>query len=108
MADRVRRIGENEVLFRHVNEQMRALDDKLPATGVDTHPFVCECGNIECGEKIMLNVGEYERIHEDPAQFVAVPGHEMPAVEDVVEQHEDYIVLRKHPGTPERIAVENA
>jgi hypothetical protein len=32
----------------------------------------------------------------------------MPAVEDVVEQHEDYIVLRKHPGTPERIAVENA
>jgi hypothetical protein len=37
-----------------------------------------------------------------------VPGHEMPDVEDVVEQHEDYIVLRKHPGRPERIAVENA
>lgn len=108
MPERVRRIGENEVLFRRVNEQMRALDDKLPAPGVDTHPFVCECGHIDCAEKIMLTVGEYERIHADPAQFVAVPCHEMPDVEDVVEQHEDYIVLRKHPGLPERIAVENS
>jgi hypothetical protein len=108
MDRRARLIGENEILFREVNAQMRSLDEKLPETGVDTHPFLCECGDVECHERIKLTIEEYERIHADPARFVAMPGHEKPEVEDVVEEHDGYIVLQKHPGGPAELAAEHA
>lgn len=35
-------------------------------------------------------------MRSDPTHFVIVPGHEIPGVEDVVELHERYHVVRKH------------
>jgi hypothetical protein len=105
---RARRIGENEILFRHVNGQMRELDRKLAATTGDPYEFLCECGDDECAERIELTVDEYERIHADPAQFVVLDGHEKPSVEEVVEQHGGYTVVRKNEGGPAELATEDA
>jgi hypothetical protein len=109
MDSRARRIGENEVLFREVNSQMRSLDEKLSAvTTGETYDFVCECGSVGCDQRIALTIADYERIHADPAQFVVVPGHEEPSVEDVVEHDEGYAVVRKKEGGPAELAAEHA
>jgi hypothetical protein len=55
-----------------------------------------------------LTIDDYERIHGDPTQFVVVPGHEEPSVEDVVEQDEEYAVVRKKEGGPAELAAEHA
>jgi hypothetical protein len=104
MDSRARRIGENEVLFRHVNAQILALDEKLDSVTGEPHDFLCECGRIDCSERIPLTLGEYERIHADSAQFAIVDGHEEPSVEDVVERHAVYAVVRKREGGPAELA----
>jgi hypothetical protein len=105
---RAERIGENEIVFRHVNAQMRSLDEKLSAADGDPYEFLCECGNEDCAERISLTLDEYERIHADPTQFVLVPGHEKPSVEHVVEDRSTYYVIRKDPGGPAELAAGHA
>jgi hypothetical protein len=105
--ERARRAGENEALFRHVNEQIRELDRKLAVDAGETYEFVCECGNNECVDRIELSIGEYERIHADPARFAVIDGHEDTSVESIVERHQGYSVVRKHPGGPAELAAEH-
>lgn len=106
MDSRERRIGENEVLFRHVNARIRELDEKFDVPGGDTYEFLCECGNTGCAARIALALGEYERIHADPARFAIVPGHEEPDVEDVLERHDGYSVIRKREDGPAELAAD--
>jgi hypothetical protein len=103
--DRARKIGENESLFRAVNERIEGLGE---AFGLITESMtvVCECGDDTCIEQIELQVPEYERVRSDPTTFVIVPGHEIPDVEDVVEHHDAYDVVRKHRGAEAEIARE--
>lgn len=105
MSDRERRVGQNEAVFRQVNEQIeginRAFEESAP-----TMEVVCECGNLRCFERIPVDVPAYERVRADSALFIVVPGHEIPDVEDVVERNDGWVVVRKHPGEPERIAAE--
>lgn len=100
---RAERIGENEALFRSVNEQVRRLSDAW-AVRDDTIRIVCECGSTSCVEQIALHPSEYERIRADGALFAVCPGHEAADVEDVVARNDGYWTVRKHPGLPERIA----
>jgi hypothetical protein len=46
------------------------------------------------------NDAEYERIRSAPTHFVVLPGHEIPAVERVVERTGGYVVVKKlgHAG----------
>lgn len=108
MDDRARRLGENEILFREVNAQMRSLDEKLGSTGDEPYAFLCECGNNGCTERIQITVAEYERIHADPARFVVLPGHEKPDIEEVVDDRDGYLVIRKREGGPAELAAEHA
>ena len=97
MGEREDRIARNEALFRTVNERVRELAASVAATAAsETVPFVCECGSAGCAATVQLTIGEYEQVRANPAQFVVVPGHQIPEVEDVVEQHERYDVVRKH------------
>jgi hypothetical protein len=97
------RIGENEALFRSVNEQVRGISDAW-AVRDDTIRVVCECGKASCVEQIQLHSAEYEQVRGDGALFVVRPGHEDGDVEDVVVRTERYWTVRKHPGLPEAIA----
>ena len=105
MDERARRIGENEAIYRAVNEKIEALNESF-GTLAESMTIVCECGNLSCAEQIELEPGTYERVRADPAQFVVVPGHQIPDVEDGLETTGRFAVVRKHPGTPEQVARE--
>jgi hypothetical protein len=105
MDERARKIGENEALYRTVNERIEGLN-KAFGTVTETMTVVCECGDASCAAQIALDVSEYERVRADPTMFIIVPGHEIPDVEDAVETHETYAVVRKHPGDPAELARE--
>jgi hypothetical protein len=95
--ERERRIGLNEAFFRSVNEQIEAITQSV---AVDAHlEIVCECGSADCLARLSVMRSEYERIRGEGTLFIALPGHEIPAVEDVVERADGYVVLRKRPGT---------
>jgi hypothetical protein len=91
MSLRKDRIARNEALFREVNERVR---DLVPSEG--GIEFICECGSEECIERVTLTREEYERVRSDPVEFFVKPGHEMFDVEEVVESHDHYLLVRKH------------
>ena len=103
-GERARRVGENEALFRTVNEQVRDLNQTFLVEG--TLRIVCECGEQSCIDQIELVPGEYEAVRSDSALFAVKPGHEVEDVETVVERKDGYWVVRKAPGAPQRIARE--
>lgn len=94
----------NEALFRDMNERV---EERVRTEERDDEPFaiVCECGDIDCLERIRLTAAEYDATHAHPAQFVVVEGHVAPDVEDVVARNERYVVVRKR-GRAGEIAAE--
>jgi hypothetical protein len=106
MDDRQRRIGENEILYRTVNEKIEDLNAAF-GTLTETMTVVCECGDGACTEQILLEVPTYERVRADPTLFVTVPGHEEPDVESVVERSDGFQLVRKDAGEAARLAAEH-
>ena len=104
MANRERRVGEHEALFRSVDEQVQDLSQTFLVEG--RLRIVCECGEETCVEQIELLPSEYETVRADAELFIVKPGHEVPGVETVVERNDAYLVVRKDRGAPERIAHE--
>jgi hypothetical protein len=103
MDERERRIGENEALFREVNDKVEGLNRSFAALSTRM-VVVCECGRQDCLERIDLDLEEYERVRADPTHFIIKPGHEFPEVEDVVGEHDRYWIVRKREGDPSRLA----
>jgi hypothetical protein len=106
MDERQRRIGENEILYRTVNEKIEDLNAAF-GTLTETMTVVCECGDGSCTEQIQLEVPTYERVRADPTLFVTVPGHEEPDVESVVERTDGFQLVRKDTGGPAELAAEH-
>jgi hypothetical protein len=106
MSERVRRVGENEVLFRTLNDRIGDLNDRfgVPSERVE---IVCECGRGDCIERIAVEPDAYRRLREEPFRFAVVHGHEDPRSEVVVDEAGAYLVVEKRPGDP-REAVEAA
>jgi hypothetical protein len=105
MDERARRIGENEILFREVNERVESLNEAFN-TLTDRVSIVCECGQLECVDRISMSLREYRELRADPTTFAVIPGHELPDVEDVVAEGDAYFVVQKHLGDPARLAAE--
>jgi hypothetical protein len=101
--ERERRVGENEALFRSVNEQVRRLNTSL-ATVDGTMTIVCECGDERCLEQIRLGREEYAVVHGDDTQFIVIPGHVAEDVETVVARNDGYWIVKKDPGAPAELA----
>jgi hypothetical protein len=98
MPDRVRRIAENEIRFREINERMR--DSLVGVIGGDEIlDFVCECGDGGCTDQVRLTLDEYEAVREDALHFALLAGHEIPDVETVVARHDRYSVVEKRGPT---------
>jgi hypothetical protein len=102
--DRGRRIGQNEVLFREVNERLRELGEGFSIVAEQAE-FVCECGSSACTEHVQMTLAEYEQVRSDPKRFFVRPGHELPEYEKVVEERSGYLVVEKLPGGPAGIAI---
>jgi hypothetical protein len=103
MDERARRIGENEALYRAVNERIEDLNDAFGLLA-ETMAVICECGDLKCSSQIELDIPTYERVRSDPAQFVVLPGHEIPDVEHIVERSDGFFVIKKDRGGPAELA----
>jgi hypothetical protein len=90
-----RKRAENEAAFREANERIRAAERRLQPP-LESVPYLCECDDVRCRELIQLAASEYERIRADGATFAIVPGHSSDG--DVVEEHEQYLVVHKRDG----------
>lgn len=94
-----RRMVENEKLARRVNRQ---LEDRVTEIrrdeGMDPDApiqFFCECSFLGCRERLEASSDEYAAVHATPEQFVVVDGHEVLAVESVVDRIRGFLVVRK-------------
>lgn len=97
--ERATRLAENEVRFRAINDRVERDLERVVDDPDELIPFVCECALRTCNATIELSLAEYERVREQPILFAVAPGHQILDVEDVVERHQRYFVIRKHPPT---------
>lgn len=104
MDKRAKRVGENEVLFREINERLRELGESFSLVS-DTTEFVCECANTSCTERVRLTLASYEEVRSDPKRFFVIKGHEEPEYEKVLGEKEEYLIVEKLPGGPAGIAI---
>ena len=88
---RKERLAINEALFRNVNEGIRA---GRPGTGAAV-AIRCECGALGCNRMLEIDAALYESVRANPRRFVLLDGHEIPAVERVVERHEGFEIVEK-------------
>lgn len=105
MDERQTRFAQNEAVFRAVNERIEALNEAF-AVVTETFDVVCECADPGCIKQIRIAIDAYERVRSDATLFVVARGHEAPNLEDITEKHDDYSVVRKHAGLPQRVAEE--
>jgi hypothetical protein len=93
MDAREHRLAQNEALFREVNERVQAMAHQL---GPDVpYEFFCECANADCTFRITLPSSVYERIRDDAQQFVVLPLHYTPEIEELVVEEDGYWIVRK-------------
>ena len=97
--ERARRLAANEARFRAINDRVERDLERLAYSADELLPFVCECARRTCSATLELSRAEYERVRADSILFAVAPGHEITDVEDVVERHERYFLIRKHPET---------
>jgi hypothetical protein len=105
MDERDERMVKNEALFRQVNERLKEIGESFSLVAEHAE-FVCECADASCTARISMSLEEYERIRAKPAHFFMVRGHQRPEIEDVVEEHEHYVVTKKPVGELHDAAVE--
>ncbi len=103
MDARERRLTENELLFREVNER---IDDVASELGGEetTYEFVCECSDANCVERVALTLRQYEWLRARPLLFVVVEGHEVTSIERVVETIAPGIVAVEKIGEAAQLA----
>ena len=104
MNERKRRIGENEAIFRSVNEEVSRLNVTFTAA-TNMMRIVCECGVQSCTVHIEITPEAYRRVREDPTLFVVRPGHDLPEAETVIEKTDGYWLVQKDEGLPSALAM---
>ena len=122
----LRRMAENQVVFRRLNEQipkgLGALEkaakseghgELIQNTDMPLH-FYCECSDENCRQRIILKTSEYKRLHQSKRQFVIIPGHEVPEIERSISKTKKYMVVEKFEKPDQKVsklqptAVDNA
>jgi hypothetical protein len=98
MIDRERRIAENEAFWRQLNEL------SPPEPGMLNAVF-CECGRLECSERVPMTAAEYDAVRSRATTFVVAPGHEQTAVEHVVATTERFRIVEKE-GEAAEVAIQ--
>lgn len=92
--DRTARAGRNQSMFREVNERLEGLAVAFQfVSGMSS--FACECADPGCVAMMDLRLSEYEAVRYHPNQFAVLPGHVYPDVEEVVAEHDRYVIVSK-------------
>jgi hypothetical protein len=104
MDERARKVGQNEALFRTVNEEIESLNRGMAEISDQKLHITCECGDLLCTVTLSVPIEDYQRIRADSVLFLIQPGHEIRDVESVVERTPQFAVVRKNRGEAQRIA----
>ena len=91
MDEQTRRVAENEILFREVNEHVVA-GGRRPA---ESFEIICECEDTNCMDHLRVTTEAYQRARSEPTDFLLKPGHAKPEFETVIESNEDFELVRK-------------
>jgi hypothetical protein len=94
VMSRERRILETEEFYRGVNQ---VIAEKTPRDGL---LFLCECANPFCNVTFEMSADDLLLLHSTAGHYVIVPGHEIPDLEEVVQQRDGYAILRKRDVAP--------
>lgn len=113
----VRRLAENQVVFRQRNEQvskdLAALKQKAESEGHDVIAqniednldkplhFYCECSDENCRQRIVLKPNEYNDLRQNSSQFLIISGYEVPQIERVVFKRDNFVVVEKFETPPQ-------
>jgi hypothetical protein len=89
--ERARRVAENEVLFREVNERVIGAA-RRPS---ETFEIICECEDESCMDRVPVTTDVYEAVRREPTDFLLRADHVIPAFETVVERWENVVRVRK-------------
>jgi hypothetical protein len=94
---RALKLAMSESAFRTSNEHLRRMAVSHRFEGHHRVPFVCECGDPECREIVMLSLAEYEHVRAHPTWFLLVAGHEDDEAshERIVDAEQGYAVVEK-------------
>jgi hypothetical protein len=87
------RTGENEALFREVNERLKERKQE-DSVWVSPSQWICECAEETCTERIEMSPLEYEQLRSESTQFAVAPNEEHVSldVERIVEKRDGYWV----------------
>lgn len=109
------RLIENQAVFREHNERIKQNFDDLAEVAKDSGQeylvktddtalyFMCECSDESCRRRIQMKPSLYEKVHKRRNRFIIIAGHEIDAIEQVVNRHDDYIVVEKYLTPPEHV-----
>ena len=82
-----------QAIYREVNEGIALINSGWDIPDLE---LLCECGTTGCTDRVALTSDEYERLRAEPTRFVLVPGHEVEAVERVVETAAGHVIVENH------------
>ena len=85
-------------MMRSVNDRIAALDKSATDWAAPDHQFEfqCECGKTDgCDGRVLMTLGEYDRVRSQRDRFAVVPGHETDEIESIVERDERYMIVDK-------------
>ena len=106
-------MAENEVVFREYNERIKKGFDELKQIAKEegqeafVHEkdmplhFYCECSDENCRQRLIIKPSRYNEIHQHRNQFVIAYGHDVQAVERIIDGEADYCVVEKFRDPPE-------
>jgi hypothetical protein len=107
MSYREERVAKNEATSRVINEGVEAAYESEPQD--EFLFFICECGLEQCDRTVRITKAVYERVRNDPRQFVIFRGRlavrrapTVPTSAISVSQHPD----QHRPQRPVLLAVD--
>jgi hypothetical protein len=86
----VRRVALIEINGRRANEAI-----ERGFRGKARGAFVCECGHAGCNAMVEVALSDYEAVRTDFDRFIVAPGHDIDGVDEVVERHQDHLIVMK-------------
>ncbi len=84
------RAALTEKLFAELNDSLVASNREA-----DWTEFICECANPLCEDRIDVTPETLAKIHSRPDHYVVKAGHEIDAVETVVDRGEGLVIVKK-------------
>jgi hypothetical protein len=94
MAARDERHADNQRRFNAANERLGELvQERVPQE--ERIPFLCECADDRCLERVELALDEFEHLHEQENVYVIVPGHPRVNGEVILQRQERFEQVEK-------------